>query len=500
MKSKIGSNIIALYLRMLFILVLNLFTVRLVYNTLGEEDYGLFILITGIVVMFQSISTVVSTATQRFYSFNIGLKNYDEISRVFSASINIYFIFSIFCLVVAETVGLWFINNKLTIPVNKSFETNWIYQLSVFTFLLSIIQIPYSAAIIAEEDMNYYAIISVIDAIFKLISIIIISHVLKYKLILYTFALLCISMFSLTAYVLICRKKYRYYKYRTIKDRKLYKNLLSFSGWNFFGSFAGVGINQIGTILIDIFFGLCASAARGISLQVNSALSQLSNTFITAVKPPIIKAYAERNHTRLELIFSASNKCVYYLMQIIVIPLYINMGEILKIWLKSDDSQTILFSRLMVIYVFILSLHNPLTILIQAIGKLKNYYLYSEIPTLLCPIVTLLLYRKGLPVQSIYYVMIGTITVAQIVRVWCVKTVYQKFNVLNYFLSFLVPAILNTIVTIVTVEIYNHVYGNNVLISIIISIIVTILQLLLYGLSKKEKIVCVDIAKSIIRR
>lgn len=489
MRNKIGKNIVALYLRMLFILVMNLFTVRLVFNTLGEEDYGLFILITGIVVMFQSISVVVSTATQRFYSFNIGLKDFGGISKVFSASINIYLIFSLCCFVIAETIGLWFVNCQLTIPVHKYFETNWIYQLAVFTFIVSIIQIPYSAAVIAEEDMNYYAVVSVLDSLLKLLSIIIISYIDSHRVILYTGCLLVISLFSFSFYYTLCKKKYKYYKYSKIKDSKLYKDLLSFSGWNFFGSVAGVGINQIGTILIDMFFGLFASAARGISLQVSSALSQFSNNFITAIKPPLIKSYAERNTKRLELIFYISNKCVYYLMQIIIIPLYFNIKEILEVWLKTDDSQTVLFSKLIVIYVFILSLHNPLTILIQAIGKLKRYYIYSEVPTLLCPFATYILFKTGFPAQTLYYAMIFSVIVAQGIRVWCVKNVYQRFSISTYLFSFLIPALVNTFFTVMLV-VYCQKFDKNIIVITLLSLISTLIQVLLYGLSNEERRLC----------
>lgn len=476
-----------LYIRMIIVMIINLYTVRLVIQTLGDLDYGIFTVIAGVVIMFQSVSSVLSTSTQRFYSYYIGEQREREIIHIFSASLNIFIIYAFVILLLSETIGLWFINNCLNIPLNRMVAANWLYQFSILAFIATILQTPYSSAVIAYENMNIFAVISLSECFLKLIAIIAISIYSRYQLVLYGASLLIVPVISLISYYSICKKKYNGCSYIRKPKNRLYKELLSFSGWHLFSSFASVGMNQINTILVNIFFGLIVNAARGIALQLTNALSSFSGSFIMAVRPPLIKAYAEKDYPTLNKLFNYSNKFIFYLMLLIILPLYIGIAPILDLWIGESSEEMIQFCRLCLIYSFILSLNNPISIIVQATGKIKNYFIYVEVFTLLCPLATYFLFKVGFPASSTFYAMIISIICSHFVRLICLKRVYPLFEVKTYCISFLLRAIIVTLLTIVSVLIFKYFILSNVWYDMFFSILTAIVFTLSIGLNAKER-------------
>lgn len=487
---RVAKNTVVLYVRMMIVMFINLFTVRIVLNALGEEDYGIYNVIGGVITMLSGVTSVLAAATQRFYSYALGEKKAEGLTQIFSASFNIYIIVSAFVIIIGETIGLWFVNSQLVIPDSRLAAANWIYQFSILSFVLSMLQSPFSSAVIAHEDMGVFALVSFCECVFKFGAawLLLVSPI--DRLTFHGALILLVYIFSFSFYYLWGRLKYAECHYRKVNDRKLYKELFSFSGWTLFGSLAGVGMSQVNTLLVNIFFGPIANAARAIAIQINGALNSFSGNFIMAVRPPMIKAYAEGDFAYLNRLFTLSNKFIYYCMLFIALPLLFEMNTILNLWLKTASQQTVVFSQLIVIYAVILSLNNPISIIMQAAGKVKEYYVPVESFTLLCPVATYVLFKLGLPAESTFWAMIGAIILSHCVRIWCIRRYYSGFSLRDYVVGFIIPAGLVTILSSALVYIISTTMAEGVWRLIIILfasfLIVAILAIIL-GLNKLER-------------
>lgn len=454
--SRIAKNTLLLYIRMMILTIINLYTVRVVLKALGTEDYGIFNVVAGVITLFTSVSSVISTATQRFLSYSIGEKDDRQLNNIFIVSLNLFIVASLTIFIAAETIGLWFVNTHLIIPIERIAAANWVYQFSIITFIVTIVQTPYISVLIAHEDINIYSGLTILDYILKLILAFTINKIPYDKLIWYGTSLLLAQLFLLIGYQYICKKKYAEcrYHFKHIK-KKLYQDLLSFSGWTMLSSFASIGMYQLTTILINMFFGPIVTASRAISLQINSALFSMCNNFLTAIKSPMIRSYAEGNHSYLYRVFNASNKLVFYCLLMPAIPLILEMDTLLKFWLGQNDKITVVFSQLVVTYAILMTLNNPIAIIIQAIGDLKQYVLYSEFFTVLCIPLTYLCFKFGANPFSAYFVMISCTIAAHIVRLIILKQKFDIFQYKDYLLLFVMPAIL---VSAISVAIAFHVH------------------------------------------
>ena len=488
---KIVNNSILLYIRMMVVMFINLYTVRIVLSALGETDYGIYNVVAGVITMLNGVTTVLASATQRYYSYSIGENNHALLPEIFSTSTNIFAIASISVIILGETIGLWFLNTQLVIPPDRLGAANWIYQFSILSFVFSMMKSPFSSAIIANENMGVFAIISFCDCLlrFGVAWLLLISPI--DKLIFYGGLMLLIHFIDFGFNFGYCRKNYDECRYVKISHKDLYKKMFSFSGWTFFGSMAGVCMNQFITLLVNIFFGPTANAARAIAMQINGALSSFCGSFIMAVRPPMIKSYAEHDYSYLNKLFSLSNKFTYYCMLFIVLPLYIEMEVVLDLWLGNSSEQMCLFSRLILIYAFILSLNNPITIIMQAADRVKQYYIFVEVFTLLCPVIVFVLYKVGCPVESAFWCMICSILLSHFVRIWCINKYYSGFNLRDYVFSFIIPAIIITIIDVVVVLLMTHVINDGIvrmMIILVVSFVIVFFLAFLFGISKEERL------------
>jgi O-antigen/teichoic acid export membrane protein len=491
-KNRIATNSILLYLRMVFVMLLNLISVRLVLKGLGVSDYGINDVVAGVITTLSSLTSVLSTATQRYYSISIGKGDFHRLNQIFSTSLKIYIIFSFIVFILGESIGVWLINNKLNIPFERMHAAFWVYQFSIFSFIFSFLQIPYSSAVIAFEDMNYFAAISIVEAILKIIAAFSLTFLIGDRLVIYGFLLMFISFFVLITYVSIGRKKYSECRYRKVKDGIHFKELISFSGWSLFGSLAGVGMNQIITILVNIYFGPVVNTARAISLQFNLAFTSLTASFLMAIRPQMISSFALESYDYLNRLFGISNKIIFYTMLMICLPLFVEMESVLRFWIKNAEPQTILLSRLIIIYAFIMALNNPISIIIQATGKVKQYHIAVEFITLSCVPITYLLFKMGFPVYSSYLAMIASALFAHIVRLVCLKKFYFHFCYKTYISDFLLPAILILLlsISIVSVIVFFIKIDFYRILSVFISSILFVLFFFYFlGLNKSDRIV-----------
>lgn len=485
----IARNTAYLYMRMMIVMAVNLFTVRIVLKALGTVDYGIYNVVAGVITMLSCVTSVLMTATQRFYSFSIGEDDLIKLNKIFSISIEICFLGTILIILISETIGLYFVNNLLNIPSERDFATNWLYQTTVISFIITFLQIPFGAAIIAHEKMGTFAAISTIETILKLGAALILLDIHYDKLIIYGISLALISASSLFLYIVFSVKRFPECHYHHVQDSTFFKELLSFSGWNFMGSVAGVGMHYVNTIIVNVFFGPIINASQAIAFQISSALNSFSGSFIMALRPPMIKLYAEKKYEELNIFFDISNKVIYYCMLVLCVPLFWEIQTILSIWLNISDEQTILFSKLIIIYTIILVMNNPISIIMQASGYVKQYFVPVESITLLCPLVTFMLFKIGLPSHYVFIAMIVCVIISHIIRLYILNK-YYPWSLINAYIAFVLRAFIISIGVFTLTYFIRTIIANDYirLISVtFFSIATTILLAYFFALNKRER-------------
>ena len=472
---------------MLLIMVVNLYTSRVILQALGVNDFGLYNIVGGIVVLFTFINNAMVTSTQRFLNFEIGRNNYDEAQKVFSASLNIHFIIAFAFLLLAETVGLWFLNRYIQIPAGREIAANWVYQFSIAVSILNIIRSPYNAAIIAHENMSFYAYISIIEVILKL-AIVYLVYLFADRLVTYSCLVFIVAVFILLAYYVFCKKKYLICKYRHEYDRERYMSLASFSGWSLFGSLANVGASQGVNIILNMFFGVAVNAAMGIAQQVNAALYQFVSNFQTAFNPQLVKSYAAGKKEYFFSLILNTSRYSFLLLYILALPVLICCPELLGLWLGNVPDYAVSFTRLIIIFSFIDSLQGPLWVSAQATGNIRNYQLLMSVLILLnLPISYLLLKIFHIPELALLTkVLINVVTA--IARVLYLRHLYG-FPVFRYLKEVITRCIFVVIFSFPLPLYIYSLFSNwqQLLLTILVSIIITALISYLIGLKSNEK-------------
>lgn len=369
----IARNTVILYGRTLFVLAIKLYTSRLILKYLGVTDYGIYNIVASFIAMFALLNGALTTSIQRFLTYALGEKNEQKVQSVFSASLTILFFLSLLIVVIAETIGLWYVNYKLNIPVDRTNAANWVYQFSIITFIMEVITVPYNSILTAYENFKAFAYFDILNAILSLALVISISVVSWDVLIYYGAGLLIISILIRFLYSFYCNKHYTCSHFKIIKDKALYKSLFSFSFYSFFGNMGSVigegGIN----IVINLFFGVALNATRGISTQVSNAVGGFVRSFTTALNPQITKNYAEGNKERYTKLVFYSAKYSFLLLTLFLVPVMVNVHYILNLWLTEIPPFSEIFVQLMLLQSLIHILFNPITTIMNATGKIKLY-------------------------------------------------------------------------------------------------------------------------------
>lgn len=439
-KSKrIARNSIILFVRMLVITLVNLYAVRLLLAGLGDVEYGVYNVVAGLVTVLGSLNTVLSLSIQRYYSVALGEGNHKKMSEIFSSAININLIFIFVIILFGETLGLWFVYNYLVLPAERLSAAVGCFHFSLVSFLCTFIQVPFLAAIIAKEDMSIFAWVSTIECAVRLLVAVLIPFAGVDGLVFYSGGLALTSLLILFSYVMICHSRYAECRYVAVRRGGLYKELLSFSGWTMYGSLSNVGLIQGNTLLLNVFFGPLVNVAFAVALQINNAFTVLCNTIILAFRPPMVKSYSEGNYNYVDRLFYVGNKFILYILMCVAIPMIVEMETILKVWLGYVSADVVLFSRLVIIYVICMAMNNPITAIIQAIGKVKDYHLRVDSITLLCLPLTWFLFKWGLPAYSVFYSMIGLCILAHMERLICLRKYYAPFSIRIYFKDIVLP-------------------------------------------------------------
>lgn len=360
---------------MLLTMFVSLYTSRVVLQTLGIDDYGIYNVVGGVVAMFSVLSGSLSAAISRFITFELGRNDMEKLKRVFSSAVTIQIALSLLLIILAETIGLWFLNNKMVIPFGRLIAANWVYHFSILTFAINLISIPYNAAIIAHEKMSAFAYISILEVIGKLLVAFTIAISPIDKLIYYGCLLMLIAIIIRMVYSYYCKKHFTECTYQFIFDKSLLKQMFGFAGWNFIGASSAVLRDQGGNIVMNLFCGPAVNAARGIAMQVNHAIYGFVANFMTAMNPQITKSYASGDHKYMMTLVFQGARLSFYMLLILSLPVIVNAPYILKMWLGIVPEHTAHFVQLVLLFAMSESISTPLITAMLATGKIRNYQL-----------------------------------------------------------------------------------------------------------------------------
>lgn len=376
---RIAKNTLFLYLRMLLIMGVTLYTSRVVLRVLGVEDFGIYNVVGGIVVLFTFVNNAMVTSTQRFLNYELGRRDPEATQRVFSASVTIHLGIALLTFVLAETVGLWFLERYIQYPADREWAVVLTYQLTILATCVNIIRTPYNATIIAHERMSFYAYISVIEAVLRLLIVYLLVLVSLDRLIFYAFLMFAVIVLVTACYYGYCRRSFVVCGYRFFWDRSLYRELMGFSGWSLFGGVANMGASQGLNILLNLFFGVTVNAAMGIANQVQTAVYSFVSNFQTAFNPQIVKSYAAGDRGYFIDLILRTSKYSYYLLYVISLPLYLCCEEVLSLWLDEVPDHTVSFCRWMIVFSLLDAIQGPLWVSVQATGKIRNYQILMSV-------------------------------------------------------------------------------------------------------------------------
>lgn len=418
---RIAKNTVMLYIRTLFTMFVSLYTSRVVLRALGVMDYGVYNAVGSTVAMFSVLSGSLSSAISRFITFELGSGNIIKLKRVFSTAIIVQLILAIVIVLVAETVGLWFLNHKMVIPPDRLLAARWVYQFSITTFVVGLISVPYNAAIIAHEKMGTFAYIGIFEALAKLGVAFAISTAQCDRLILYGLLLMGIAVTVRFIYGVYCKHKFEECTYKFVYDKGLLKEMTSFAGWNFIGASSAVLRDQGGNIILNIFGGAAVNAARGFAIQISSAIQSFVQNFMTALNPQITKSYANGNHEYMMSLIFRGARFSYYILLLLSLPVIINANYILGLWLVDVPQHTTSFVQLVLIFALSESLANPLVTAMLATGRIRNYQLVvGGIQLLNLPVSYALLRIGGAP-EVVFIVAIAISICCEMARLYMLR-------------------------------------------------------------------------------
>lgn len=497
---RIAKNTLFLYFRTILIMLVTLYTSRVVLNTLGIEDFGVYNAVGGVVSMFAVITGALTNAISRYITYEIGKGDSNKLKQVFCTSVNIQIAISFIIFILCEIAGLWFLNSKMNIPSERLFAANWVLHCSLLTFVINLISVPYNACIIAHERMNAYAYISIFDAILKLsvAYLLIISPI--DKLIAYSVLLLVAALGVRLLYGFYCGRNFHECKYKFIYDKQLFKEMLGFAGWNFFGNATSILNSQGVNLLINVFFGVIANSARGIASQVDAAVNQFVVTFSTAVNPQITKSYAKGETQRVNYLVCKGAKFSFFLLLLFAIPLLFEADTILKLWLINVPDDATLFMRLALIGAMITVLGNSGYTACIATGSIKKYSIVITLIGSLNFFLTWIAYKLGASVEMTYIIYIGVYTLVQVARLLLMKEMLY-FPIMMYLREVLgkivIPSIISLIVPYMLQE-FLEPSLKRMLLLCVASILWSGVCILAFGLTKGERTTLYQKSKTVI--
>lgn len=445
---RIAKNTIILYIRMIVMIFIGLFTSRVILNTLGVENYGIYNVVGGIVAMFGIITSSLSSSISRFITIELGTNNIERLKKIFSTSVTVQLIISIIIVILIEIVGLWFLYNKINIPAGRLDEAAFVMHCSIITFAISLNTMPYNASIIAHEKMGIFSYITLLDAILKL-SIVYLLYISPFdKLETYAVLLLLVSVIIQLIQFIYCRRQFQECRFSWLLDKQLLKEMSSFSGWSFAGNASYIINTQGINLLINIFFGVTINAARGIATQVDTMIQGFVNNFTTAMNPQIMKSYAAKDLQYMHQLLMSGSKFSYFLMLFFAIPICLETDIILTLWLKQVPEYSVPFVRLALLTSMMTALGSVLTTAQNATGNIKRFSIVTSCITFLDFPLTYIAFKMGLSPTSGYIIHFFVYSFLQITKVFLVRN-YIHLSARLYFKNVLLKVFFVSIVAFI---------------------------------------------------
>lgn len=486
-----AKNAGMLYFRMLLTMAVTLYTSRVILQTLGVEDFGIYNVVAGFVTMLGFLNGAMSSATQRFLAFELGKSDTKDVRGIFSMSMNIHILIALFVLILGETLGLWFVRTQLTIPIDRMIAAEWVFHLALLSFMVSIISVPYNALIIAHEKMSVFALVSIIDVTLKLLIVFMLSWFGMDKLILYTILTLAVIFIIFMIYRSYCKVKFAESCFRLYWDKKLFHIMLSYTGWNLWGNVAAVMSGQGVNVMLNIFFGPSVNAARAIAMQVSGALNSFVQNLQVAINPQIIKSYAAQDMAYMHKLVCYGAKYNFFVLLLLALPVLNNIELILPVWLGVVPESTSIFTKLIIINILIDSLSPSLMTAAQATGRIKLYQfvvgglLLINVPT------SYIILKMGGAAYTVFYVSIGLSMLALLARIYLISNLIEMKKKV-YLVDSIIPILsVATLVFVINFFLEDR-FSSTLLgfsLSVIFSGILVITTVLMVGLNKDERIV-----------
>lgn len=486
---RIAKNTLVLYMRMMFLMVISLYTSRVILQALGVEDFGTYNVVGGFVVLFSVLSKSLSSAASRFFNYAIGKGNKDQLNTIFSSTVFIHCFMAFVILIIAEFVGVWFVNNKMVILPDRLFAANWVFQFSLLTFCFNLITVPYNAAIIAHEKMSAFAYISIIEGIGKLLICYLVMAVHIDRLILYAFLMSVIQIVIMIIYQWYCRKQFEECRVHFVYDKNILKDIFSFAGWNMIGSSSAVLRNQGGNILINLFGGPVFNAARAVANQVLHTVHSFVDNFYTALKPQITKSYASGDYDYMMTLIYQGCRLSYYMLLVLCLPILASADYLLRMWLKNVPDHSVQFVQLTLVFTMIESVSTPLITAQLATGKIRNYQLVvGGLQLMNLPVSYVLLKHGGMP-ETILYVAIFFAICCLCARLYMLRS-NIRLKVLHFIKNVLLNLFFVSFCAAIIPFILTHSLQENLSSFFLISIVCLIcsaLSILYVGCKKTER-------------
>jgi len=491
---RIAKNTAMLYVRMLFIIAVSLYTSRIILQALGVEDYGIYNAVGGVVAMFSIISGSLSAAISRYLTYEIGIGNKQKLNIIFCTSVNIQIVMSLIVMVIAEVVGVWFLNTKMNIPANRLYSANWVLQCSIITFMVNLISVPYNSLIIAHEKMSAFAYISILEVILKLVICYLLCLFPGDKLILWSVLLMSVSLIMRIVYGYYSKHHFKEAHYRFILDKVLLKDMSRFIGWAFFGNGVVVLKDQGSS---NIYCGPVVNAAQGIAMQVNAAVYGFVNNFLMAVNPQITKSYSSGEISSMHSLILRSEKFAFFILLLIFFPLIANIDYVVGLWLTEVPKYTSTFIVLILLYSLLDCFSNPLLTGVLAEGNIKLYEICLTIIYLVNILASFLFLRSGFAPEWVFILNIIFKAFVICALLWQSHLKYD-FQIRKFFSQVLLRSFAVFILCLLFSYFINIQFSTpflNFILSAIVIFIFTGLTIYFIGLNKAESTFVIEIVK-----
>lgn len=494
---RIAKNTIVLYFRMIVVMLISLYTSRVVLQALGVEDFGLFNVVGGVVGLLTFFNRTMEKSTQRFLNISM-VEGDDSLGRIFSSCITVHILIAISFLIVGETIGLWFLNTKVNIPEGRELAANIVYQATIFSLCTTFMSLPYSAAVIAYEKMTFFAVVSIVDSLLKLGIAWLLLVCSTDSLALYGILLLLMNIFNLGMFVIYCRKEYPVLKFRLSFNKDNFKKIFSFVSWTLVGQFAVVGCNQGNVVLVNMFHSLAANAAMSVGNQVNHAIASLTTNFQTAFNPQITKSFAENDFGYLKTLIYTTSKISFCILYVVALPIAFNIDWVLDVWLDTVPELSNTFAVLYIVNGIINAISMPFNFTVLSSGNIRNFQIATAILFLLDLPITYILFYLGMPATTVLWVKIGVIIVVFFLRVYYASTVVDTIKIGAVCRDVLLPMLITVVITLLLCYFVNM-YADNQVIRFLYTIVIELVCIAMIWfvcLRKSERVSLVNLIQS----